>query len=514
MAESTTQSPTERVGLGVPAAFAIANVVFHLFSTGRYGYFRDEFYYLDCARHLDWGYVDHPPLAMAILAIFRAVLGDSMLAIRFPAMLICGATIVLAGMMVREMGGGRWAQVLACLALFIAPVYMVMGSFYSMNPFDQFFWTLGAYVLVRIVNEDNPKLWLWFGVVAGLGLQNKLSMLFFGGALAVALLFTPQRKAYLDKHFYLGGAIAALIFLPHILWQMTHHWATVEFIRNSAGGKNISMPPLDFLKEQLLLLHFFNVPLWVTGVCYGLFSIRGRRYALLALMFVLVLGFFTVTGAKPYYLAPAFPMVLTLGAVAIERVRGEGWRRYPLPVYTGVMALGGVLLAPYAVPLLPPAQFLRYQVMLGITVAPEEAGHTGDMPQHFGDRFGWPEMVGLFVKAYEALPKEEQAQCEIVVENYGQAGAVNFFGQSRGLPQAICGHNNDYYWMPEVFKGETVLVLGMREEDLREIFESVEEVGRTHHPYAMPYENDRALYLCHRVKVPWETLREKIRFFT
>lgn len=513
MTELDTGQLARRVGLAVAAAFAAGMIVFHCVATGRYGYFRDEFYYLDCARHLDWGYVDHPPLAMLVLAVFRALFGDSMLAIRLPAILIGAATIFVAGTIVRSMGGTRWAQAVVCLALLVAPVYMVTASYFSMNPFDQFFWTLGAYVLVRIINADNPRLWLWFGVVAGLGLQNKLSMLFFGGALAVALLFTPQRKAYLNKYIYLGGLIAFVVFLPHIVWQATHGWPTLEFMKNASGGKNIAMAPFDFLKEQVLHMNPISVPLALAGLAFGLFTAKGRTYLVLPLMFLIVLIFFIITGAKPYYLAPAFPLVLTLGAVAVEKVHGRGWRRFAVPAYATLMALGGLIVAPLAVPLLPPEQFLQYQARLGIRPAAQEHGHTGEMPQHFGDRFGWPEMAALVVDAYDALPGDAQAECEIVAENYGEAGAIRLFGESHGLPQPICGHNNHYFWMPETIRGETVLVIGFPEEALQECFESVEELGRTNHPYAMPYENDRVLYLCRGLTVPWETLREELREF-
>lgn len=495
----------------VPAAFALIKVVLHLASNGRYGYFRDELYYLDCARHLDWGYVDHPPLAMFLLALFQMVMGDSLLAIRIPAMLIGAAAIFITGMVVREMGGGRWAQALACLAVLMAPVYLVMGTFYSMNPFDQFFWVLGTYVVVRLVNEDNPRLWLWFGVVAGLGLQNKLSMLFFGGALSVALVLSPQRKYYLDKHLYLGGAIAALIILPNILWEARHDWVTLEFMRHNTGDEISVSSALGFLTEQLLMVHPFSAPIWLAGLCYGLFSPRGRKYVVLAVTFLVVLLFLMLTGAKPYYLSPAFPMVLALGAVAFERMQGPGWRRFPLPLYSAMMLCGGLLLAPYALPLLPPATFLAYQSSIGIAPAPQESNHTGDMPQHFGDRFGWPEMAALVTRAYESLPEQEQAHCEILVENSGQAGALYQFGRASGLPQAVCGHNNQYYWMPDEFRGETVLVLGYEADFLQELFESVEEVGRTGHPFAMPYENNRALCVCHNLKISWETLRMRVR---
>ncbi|HUW61797.1 MAG TPA: glycosyltransferase family 39 protein, partial [Candidatus Bathyarchaeia archaeon] len=195
--------------------FALLKILIHVSTLylGPYGYFRDEFYYLDCAANLSWGYVDQPPLAPFILAIVRATLGDSILAIRLPAILAGGGTVFMAGLIAAELGGGRFAQGLACLSVIAAPVFLGMSSFFSMNPIDYLLWTIAAYILVRIIKTDNARLWLWFGLVAGLGLENKLSMAFFGGLVAAALLLTPQRKYYRDKHLWLAGLIAFLIFL-------------------------------------------------------------------------------------------------------------------------------------------------------------------------------------------------------------------------------------------------------------------------------------------------------------
>jgi 4-amino-4-deoxy-L-arabinose transferase-like glycosyltransferase len=200
---------------------------------GPYGYFRDEFYYLDCAANLDWGYVDQPPLSMLILAVTRLLLGPSIFAIRIPAILAGAATVAVAGLLAREMGGGKFGQALAGLSLIAAPVFLTMSSFFSMNPFDYLFWAIAAYILVRIINTGNARLWLWFGVIAGLGLENKMSMAFFGGLLAIALILTPQRKYYLDWHLWFGGGIALAIFLPNILWQVAHGWPTLEFIHDT-----------------------------------------------------------------------------------------------------------------------------------------------------------------------------------------------------------------------------------------------------------------------------------------
>ncbi|MBI2434827.1 MAG: glycosyltransferase family 39 protein, partial [Candidatus Hydrogenedentes bacterium] len=415
-------------------AFALLKFVVNAGTTTGYGYFRDELYYLDCANHLAWGYVDHPPLSIAILAAFRAVFGESLFAVHLPAILAGCATVVLAGLIARQMGGGRFAQAVACLCVIIAPVFLVMGTFFSMNPIDQFFWALATYVLVRLIVTDNPQLWLWFGVVAGFGLLNKISVLFLGFSVVVAMALTPHRKYFLDKHLWLGCVIALAIFVPHLIWQVLNGWPTIEFTRNAALGKNLAEGPLSFFLQQFLMTNPITVPLWLGGLYFGLFHPQGKRFRWLALAFVIVFLLLSLSYGKGYYLAPAFPVVFALGGVGFEHLTVR--RRAPRVIYASLLATFGALFAPYVLPVLPIDTFLRFQSAIGITTPRQEVGHTGAIPQHFGDRFGWPEMVALVAKAYQELPAVDRQRCGILTSNYGEAGAINFFGREHGLPRA------------------------------------------------------------------------------
>ena len=275
-----SQTQTRRQFILLIGAFFLLKALVHVCTLhlGPYGYFRDEFYYLDCAANLDWGYVDQPPFAPFVLAVTRALFGTSLLAIRLPAILAGAGTVAMAGLLAREMGGGRFAQSLACLSLIAAPVFLTMGSFFSMNPFDYLFWAVAAYILVRIIKTDNSRLWLWFGVTAGLGLENKMSMAFFGGLVAVAMVFTPQRKYYLDKYLWLGGAIALVMFLPNILWQVKHGWPSLEFMHDTGAYKNLPVTFPRFILQQLLVMGPLTAPVWIAGLLYGLFSKRGRTF--------------------------------------------------------------------------------------------------------------------------------------------------------------------------------------------------------------------------------------------
>src|SRR5919199_6869389 len=217
------------------AYLALAKLLLHLLTNGNYGYFRDEFYYIAAGERLDLGYVDFPPFVAIAADISRFVLGDSPVALRFFPALAGALVVVLAGLMARELGGGRFAQGLAALATLVAPSFIAMGTFLSMDAFDQLFWVSAVYVLLLILKRDQPSLWLLFGLIAGLGLLTKLSMLSFGFGVFVALLLTQSRRHLLTPSPWLGGAIGIAFLLPYIFWQIEHGWPTLEFWENYGG---------------------------------------------------------------------------------------------------------------------------------------------------------------------------------------------------------------------------------------------------------------------------------------
>lgn len=492
--------------------FALAKAVVNATCMYGYGYFRDELYYVECAKHLAWGYVDHPPLSIAVLALWRSVFGDGMLALRFPVILAGAASVVLAGLIAREIGGRRFAQGLACLCVLCAPIYLALGTFYSMNAFDQVFWTALAYALVRMINRDDPRVWLWFGAIAGLGLLNKISVTFFGFGVVAAMVFTPYRKHFFSRYLWMGGALAFAIFLPHLIWQALNGWPTIEFTHNAALYKNAPQGPVTFFLGQLLLLNPVAFPVWFGGLLYGLFHSIGKRYRWLSLSYLVVFLLLSLTYGKDYYLSPAYPMLFALGALAIERLSEA--RRIVRPIAAAAVLLSGIALAPLSLPVLPIETFLAYARATHIQPPPQERSHQGEIPQHFGDRFGWPEMTAFVAQAYNALPESDRQRCAIFTDNYGEASAINFFGPRYGLPRAICGHNNFYLWGPGAYTGEVVLVYNSDEAELRELFAEVKELGVFTHPYAMSYQNNVRLFLCRGMKVPlrdaWPATREYV----
>jgi 4-amino-4-deoxy-L-arabinose transferase-like glycosyltransferase len=485
-----------------PLVYAAAgtHLVLHLFASDGYGIFRDEFYYLACADHLDWGYVDHPPLSIAILWLQRALLGESPWALRLVPGLAGAALVLLGARIARELSGGRFAEGLAAVAVAIVPMFLGMTAFFSMNSFDLLFWAAAALVVARIVNTDDARLWLALGALLGLGLQNKISVLFFGFGLAVALVLTPLRSHLLRPQLWLGGLVAAALFLPHVLWQVHHGWPTLEFIRNAKLYKITALSPLQFLGSQILEIHPLNALLWVGGLLWLLAGREGRKFRALGIIYVVAFVAMVLQKSKPYYLGPTYPMLLAAGAVAFE---GFSRTRTALrPVVVSVIAVGGLLTAPLAVALLPVEKFIAYQRVLGLAPVAAERMDMGALPQHFADRFGWEELTAAVAQAYRALPESEKAGALVVTSNYGEAGALRYYGPRHGLPLAVSQHNNYFLWGPGKDRAEVVITVGMDVEDVSDTFESVTVAGRFESPYAMPYETRPPILVCRGFKIP------------
>src|SRR5215212_3695362 len=334
MVKSGHKSPEERrsrrpllAGYTILFSLALVKLLVHLLTAGNYGYFRDELYYIAASEHLSLGYVDFPPFVALTTALARATLGDSLLA------LAGAAVVVLAGLMARELGGGRFAQGLAALAVLVAPNFLVFGTFISMDAFDQLFWVSAAYVLLLILKRNEPRLWLLFGLFAGLGLLTKLTMLAFGFAVLVALLLTPARRQLLSPWPWMGGAMAVAFLAPYVYWNATNGWPTPEFW-GDYGGKVDEASPVEFLLEQIVTMQPPTLPLWLAGLGFYLFAREGRPYRALGWVYVVLFVLFAAFNTRFYFLAPAYPMLFAAGGVAIERCFGGRRRwRWALPAY-------------------------------------------------------------------------------------------------------------------------------------------------------------------------------------
>ncbi len=476
-------------------------MIVHFVTNGNYGIFRDEFYYLECVRHLDWGYVDHPPLSIALLAASVRLFGDGQWPIRILTALTGGALVFMSGALASRLGGGRFAQILAAICALVSPVYLANTSYYSLNAFDILFWTLALYVAIDILDGRRDR-WLWFGVVIGLGLQNKISVLFPVAGIGLGIILSGRWRLLLDKMVIWAVLIAALIFLPHVIWQIHHGWPTIEFMRNAEQYKNVSMNLGQFLGGQIFENGPVNAAIWLIGLVALLTAPRFRGYRAIGIAYIVIFLMFVMTNAKVYYLSPIYTILLAAGAVLVEGWVSRVGRRWLRPVAISLVLVAGAIVAPMAIPILPVETFIRYSKALGFEPPTEERLEMGVLPQHFADRFGWEHLADKVATVYFRLSPVERADCMIHARNYGEAGAITYYGRRRGLPPAVSQHNSYYLWGTGNYSGNTILMVRRSLENLGDEFESIEVADTILSRYAMPYESNLMILVCRGIKVP------------
>ncbi|HEY2093491.1 MAG TPA: glycosyltransferase family 39 protein [Thermoanaerobaculia bacterium] len=466
------------------AAIAFA---FHEATAKLYGFFIDEIYFLACGQHLAWGYVDMPPLTAFQAWLTRHLFGDSAYAIRLFPSLAAAGIVLLAAAIARELGGGKFAQSVAALVALLSPGYLATCSYLCMNSIEPLVWGGAALVVIRIINTGNTRLWPWFGVLGGIGLLNKHTMLVFGFAVVVSLLVTDDRRLMFNRWFVLAGVIAFAIVFPNLLWEIGHGFPHIEMLENiKRNGRDVKMNPVVFLLWDVLLLNPMAAPLWIAGLVSLLYGSL-KRYRAIGLTWLVALTVLLLANGRFYYLLPAFVMLIGAGGVAVERTSES--RRWLRATYVPAIVIVGLVIAPIGVPVLPPNAYFAYTKFMHIQQPKFEHRRTTSMPQFFADRFGWPEMVATVARAYFSLPPDVRAKTGIFGNDYGQAGAIDFYGPQYGLPKSIGGHLSYWFWGPRQYTGDSLLVLGDDRKTLEEKFEVVKPMAEIGHPYAMAQEH-------------------------
>ncbi|HEV2425074.1 MAG TPA: glycosyltransferase family 39 protein [Terriglobia bacterium] len=489
---------------------ATAKLLIQMAAAGRYGYFRDELYFVDLSRHLDWGYLDAPPLIAGIAAAARTTLGTSLLGLRFLPALAGAVKVILAGLIARELGGKRFAQALAAVAVLAAPAFLGADHLLTMNAFEPVFWTGCAYFLIRAVKTASRSAWIGFGILAGLGLENKYSMFFFLSGILLGLLLSSGRRLLWNRWLWVAGLITLLIFLPNLIWQIHHGFISLAWLRyHRVDGHSVPLTPLDFIAEEIVELHPLACPIWMAGLWFYLGAREGEPYRTLGWAYLVVLSILLLLHGRVYYLFPAYPMLFGSGAVVMERAfRRPRWM-WARPVYVSLLLVGATFLAPFALPVLPVKTYKRYSDALNIDPPDIEQRKLGPLPQLYADTFGWQEMTAAAARAYHNLPPGQRAATAIFANDYGEAGAIDLFGPRFGLPHALSPHQNYFYWGPGDNAGQSLLLLGHNPRLESECTEE-KQAGLVYNEYSMPYENF-PIILCKDLKQPlkeiWPDLR-------
>ena len=477
-----------RTGMVVVWAIALAKLLFHIYFNNRYGYFRDEFDYMSCGEHLSWGYVDQPPLIPFLTHLSRVVLGDSLRAIRFLPALASSFLVVQTALIARELGGKFYSLILSAVCVVVAGQYLSNGGLLGTNCLEPNLWMGCAYFAILAIKRNDPRYWLGFGVVAGLGLEEKYSIAFFLMAMVGGLVLTSQRRFLLNKWIWLGIVAAFLIFLPNLLWNIHYQWPFLQLMHNiREEGRDIVLPAGQFFVQQMMNVSPFTAPIWIAGVLALLFWPPLKPYRMLGWCFLFCYGIFFALHGKVYYLSPIYPMLFAAGAVAIE-----SWLDRPLgtwlkPAIVVTLLLMGAYIAPIPVPIVSPDHFIAYMKQLPFKLPVMEHSHMrAVLPQWYSDQFGWHEIAAETAVAWNRLNPDERSDCGIFAQDYGQAGAIDFFGHEYGLPKAISGDRSYWIWGPRGYSGNCLIVLDDRQEKLETLFNQVEYVGTSiDNPYAL-----------------------------
>jgi hypothetical protein len=501
----------EERGSSSPVVLPIACLVVfaHLLTASRYGIFRDELYYIACARHLGSGYVDHPPLIAWITWLILHTLGSSLLALRLLPALASGLLVWMTARIAQEWGGGRYAQLLAALSIAPVPIYLILQHWLTMNAFEPLCWAGIFWAASRLILRQDPRYWLLIGAFAGIGLENKYSIAFPLAGLLFGFLLTPERKWLRSPYLPIAVGIAALLFLPNLFWLVHHGFPFLEFERNSRqSGSRILRGPVSFLVDQARIMNPVLVPLGLLGLAW-FFTKEGKALRSIGIAALSVILLLLGMQAKNYYVSPVYPVLFAGGAVLLERLSARrAWLR---AAYSLCILVSGCALAPLVMPILSPQRFLAYHHLWhDFTPVVLEDQPERPLPQYFSDEFGWEAMTQTTAQIFHHLSPQEQAHTAIFANNYGEAAAIDFFGPRYGLPASISNSETYWLWGPRQYDGQSVIVLGSDGSGDREHFRSVEPAGNINAAYSR--DNERyTIFMCRGIHTPLAALWPQIK---
>ncbi len=489
--------------------FSAFTLLLHLLTNGNYGFFRDELYFISCGKRLAFGYVDQPPLTPIIAFLSNAISGDSLTIFRLPSAVSHSLIVFSTGYLALLLGGDKFASIIACAAALISPLLLVNGHLLTMNAFEPFFWTLITIVITMLTKQQFTSLFFALGVLVGLAVLNKHSSVFFVFCMVLGLLVSQHRTLLFSKGAIIAIAVSFIIILPHLIWQISHDFPILELLKSGQAGKNTDFTIKGFFLGQVLENHPFNFMLVIFGLGFLFFNQSTGGYRFLGIAFLALLALMIFLKAKPYYLSPIYPVLFAIGGICISfLIRGNplgGW------AIVTTLILGGLVLAPLAIPVLSIDSLITYQQKLGITPQRTEKKKYNTLPQHIADQFGWSEIVGATTAAYQQLSEGEKNKTAIFASNYGEASAIDLWGKENGLPTPISTHNNYFLWGNPNNKEQWIAV-GGKKESYQRYFDIVEKIVTSKpNPYAMPYENEISIFLVKQPKVSMKELWSKIK---
>lgn len=477
--------------------FAGIKIVLNLFAIAHFGFHRDELLHLVLADHLDWGYKEVPPLIAVLAYITIHFLGTSLFAARILTTLCGGLIVWLTGQIAVELGGRRFAIALACLALIFAPAFAASEYLFQPVVFDQFWWVLTVWLLLKYINTQHIKYLYWLGAAIGFGMLTKYTMAFFTFALLLSLLVSKQRRVLFNKHAIGAAGLALLIFIPNIIWQFAHHLPFITHMKTLQAEQLDYNTPSQFIISQLLN-NGIALFVWLAGFLFLLFSFRLRRFQFLAFAYILIFIFLLMMNGKSYYLFGAYPMLFAAGGYAFERLLKSA-----RPVFRMAMAalfvLPNLLLLPVVLPILPINQTLAWFRAASHLRSMRSTVTWEDHKQHattqdYADMFGWEEMAKKAADAYHQLTPQQQKQTVIFAGNYGEAAALHHFAKKYNIPDAVSLNSSFTLWAPDNLNSMKYMIyIDEKADELIPAFGSARKIGEVEEPLAR--EKGTGIYL-------------------
>jgi 4-amino-4-deoxy-L-arabinose transferase-like glycosyltransferase len=467
-------------------AIAAAAALLRLPWLGQYGFHGDELYFVACGRRLAFGYVDHPPFIAWVARVATTLFGDAVWALRVLPLAAHAATVLVVAATARRLGAGRFGQALAALGVATAPVHMVTATFLNIPCFETLWWTLAACLWIGLLRDGEHGHWRWWalGAVLGLGLMTKHSTLLFGMGMAVGMAATPARRLYATRGPWIAAAVALVIFAPNLEWQLAHEWATLSFARHLNRDVMSRVSAVEFLLGQLLFVGPATAPLWLAGLASAW---RDGALRPLAIAYLVMLAVLLLLKAKVYYLAPAYPMLLAVGATALERLASRARRSAAArAALVALLVVPGAAFSPAVTPVLPVAELDGYVArMLGWALASPR-----DVTQEYHRQVGWNDFVDAVAAVAEKRLTPEQRRGAVVITGaYSQAAALERWGPARGLPPVVSGHVTYWFWAREDWRRgasapSAAIAVDVGAADLAEAFLRCDDAG------ALPADHD------------------------
>ncbi len=458
--------------------FAALKLAIHLILSTNYGLQRDAYLYYSLGQNLAWGYVSVPPLIAVLARISTAVLGNTVFALRLLPALIGSISVIIIGKIVLELEGKKMAVMIALTAFTCTTSFLRSNTLFQPVSFNQFFWLLSLYFVIRLIKTQNPLYWIYIFTVWGIGFLNKYSIAFIILATLFAILLTPYRRLFSSKYFYIGGILSILIILPNLFWQYAHNWPVIPHMAELQKNQLVNVKISSFLLDQLTM----NLPaliVWVSGLIGLLFMRSLKKYRTIAYIYFFTVLIIILLKGKSYYTLGLYSTLFAFGGYSIDKFFTSGIK-YAVLI---IIVLLAIPMLPISLPLLSQQKVAEYTRPIAPFTNRWEDGKIHNIPQDYADMTGWKELSSIVIRHFNSLTEQEQNKCWIFTDNYGQAGAIYFYGKQAGLPRPISFSDNFILWAPDSVKASSVIYVNDQKGDITLLFDQIDKIGQVNNKY-------------------------------